>query len=68
VRIVHGKGLHSPQGPVLKGMVERLLSQRADVLAYASPPAAHGGTGALLALLARHRPGEQRPERTRPDR
>jgi DNA-nicking Smr family endonuclease len=61
VRIVHGKGLHSPQGPVLKGLVERVLSRRADVLAYASAPAALGGTGAVLALLARRRPGEQRP-------
>jgi len=61
VRIVHGKGLHSAQGPVLKGMVERMLSQRADVLAYASAPAAHGGTGAVLVLLARRRPGEHHP-------
>jgi DNA-nicking Smr family endonuclease len=55
VRIVHGKGLHSAQGPVLKGMVERMLSQRADVLAYTSAPPAHGGTGAVLVLLARRR-------------
>ena len=61
VRIVHGKGLHSPQGPVLKGLVERVLNLRADVLAYASAPPAHGGTGAVLVLLARRRPGEQRP-------
>ncbi|HEV2607788.1 MAG TPA: Smr/MutS family protein [Xanthomonadaceae bacterium] len=60
VRIVHGKGLHSAQGPVLKGVVERMLNQRADVLAYASAPAAHGGTGAVLVLLARRRPGERR--------
>ena len=64
VRIVHGKGLHSAQGPVLKGMVERTLNQRADVLAYATAPAALGGTGAVLVLLARRRPGEQRPERS----
>lgn len=58
VRVVHGKGLHSRvDGPVLKGLVDRLLSQRADVLAYASAPPAQGGTGAVLALLARHRPG-----------
>ena len=53
VRIVHGKGLHSPQGPVLKGLVERVLSRRADVLAYASAPPALGGTGVVIALLAR---------------
>ena len=52
VRIVHGKGLRSgPEGPVLKGVVERMLRQRADVLAYASAPAAQGGTGAVLVLL-----------------
>lgn len=61
VLIVHGKGLRSPQGPVLKGMVERALSQHADVLAYASAPAALGGSGAVLVLLARRRPGERRP-------
>jgi DNA-nicking Smr family endonuclease len=58
VRIVHGKGLRSGyEGPVLKGLVEHLLRQRADVLAYASAPEAQGGTGALLVLLARRRPG-----------
>jgi DNA-nicking Smr family endonuclease len=61
VRLVHGKGLHSPQAPVLKGLVERVLSRRADVLAYASTPPALGGTGAVLVLLARRRPGEQGP-------
>jgi DNA-nicking Smr family endonuclease len=59
VLIVHGKGLHSPFGPVLKHTVERVLNQRADVLAYASAPAAHGGTGAVLVLLARRRPGKR---------
>ena len=57
VRIVHGKGLHSASGPVLKGMVERVLSKRSDVLAYASAPTALGGTGAVLVLLARRKPG-----------
>jgi DNA-nicking Smr family endonuclease len=52
VRIVHGKGLRSAQGPVLKSVVERALARRADVLAYASAPAAQGGTGAVLVLLA----------------
>lgn len=60
VRIVHGKGLHSKAGgPVLKALVDRVLSQRADVLAYASAPPAQGGTGAALVLLARRRPGER---------
>ena len=52
VRIVHGKGLHSDSGvPVLKNLVDRVLRQRADVLAYHSAPAAQGGHGAVLALL-----------------
>jgi DNA-nicking Smr family endonuclease len=56
VRIVHGKGLHSDSGvPVLKNLVDRMLRQRADVLAFASPPPAQGGAGAVLALLKRTR-------------
>jgi DNA-nicking Smr family endonuclease len=52
VRIVHGKGLRSSsRGPVVKRMVEQLLRRRADVLAFASAPAAQGGTGAVLVLL-----------------
>lgn len=54
VRIIHGYGLHSHGGrPVLKAMVERVLHQRADVLAYTSAPRSAGG--AVLALLARRR-------------
>jgi len=52
VRIVHGKGRNSEERlPVLKNLVDRVLRQRADVLAFHSPPAAHGGTGAVLVLL-----------------
>lgn len=58
LRIVHGKGLHSKEGaPVLRGLVEALLRQRADVLAYVSAPPTQGGTGALLVLLGRARAG-----------
>ena len=54
VRIVHGKGGASGEGvPVLKNLVDRLLRQRGDVLAFHSAPPAQGGTGALLVLLAR---------------
>ena len=54
VRIIHGKGLRDDRGtPVLKNLVDRLLRQRADVLAFHSGPAAQGGTGAVLVLLAR---------------
>lgn len=53
VAVVHGKGLHSDSGvPVLKNLVDRVLRQRADVLAFHSAPAAAGGTGAVLVLLA----------------
>lgn len=54
VRIVHGKGRNSEERlPVLKNLVDRVLRQRADVLAFHSPPAAQGGTGAVLVLLER---------------
>ena len=53
VRIAHGKGIHSDSGiPLLKNLVDRLLRQRTDVLAFHSAPAAQGGTGAVLVLLA----------------
>ena len=39
------QGLNSPDGvPLLKNLVDRLLRQRADVLAFHSAPAAQGGT------------------------
>jgi len=54
VRIIHGKGMQSEGGvPVLKNLVDRVLRQRNDVLAFHSAPATQGGTGALLVLLAR---------------
>ena len=53
VRVIHGKGLHGgSNAPVLKNLVDRVLRQRADVLAFHSAPAAQGGTGAVLVLLA----------------
>ncbi len=56
IRIVHGKGLGSGNGvPVLKNLVDRVLRQRADVLAFHSAPPAQGGTGAVLVLLRRAR-------------
>jgi DNA-nicking Smr family endonuclease len=62
VRIIHGKGLHGQSSiarggaPVLKNLVDRMLRQRADVLAFHSAPPAQGGTGAVLVLLAPRRP------------
>jgi len=52
VRIVHGKGLTSPnREPVLKGKVRRWLSHWDDVLAYCEAPRHAGGSGAVVALL-----------------
>lgn len=55
VKIIHGKGLHSPRGlPVLKHRVEISLRQNDDVLAYCSAPTWAGGHGATLVLLRRN--------------
>lgn len=52
VRIVHGKGLSSPnREPVLKGKVRRWLAQRDEILAYCEAPPHAGGEGAVLVLL-----------------
>ena len=52
VRIVHGKGLRSrAAGPVLKGLTDRMLRRRDDVIAFASARPALGGTGAVVVLL-----------------
>ena len=52
VRVVHGKGLSSPnREPVLKGKVRRWLAQRDEVLAYCETPRHSGGGGAVLVLL-----------------
>jgi DNA-nicking Smr family endonuclease len=52
VRVIHGKGLTSPnREPVLKGKVRRWLSQWDDVLAYCEAPRHAGGSGAVVALL-----------------
>lgn len=55
VRIIHGKGLRSKAtGPVLKGLTDRLLRRRDDVVAFASARPAQGGTGAVVVLLKPH--------------
>jgi DNA-nicking Smr family endonuclease len=52
VRIVHGKGLSSPnREPILKGRVRQWLAQRDEVLAYCEAPQHAGGSGAVLVLL-----------------
>ena len=52
VRIVHGRGLGSPnREPVLKGKLRKWLPLRGEVLAFCQAPRAHGGGGAALVLL-----------------
>ena len=52
VRVIHGKGLTSPnREPVLKGRVRLWLAHWGDVLAYCETPANAGGGGAVLVLL-----------------
>ena len=52
VRIIHGKGLRSKAGgPVLKGLTDRILRRRNDVVAFASARPMQGGTGAVVVLL-----------------
>lgn len=53
VRIVHGKGLSSPnREPVLKSRVRKWLQMRDEVLAYCEPRPHAGGGGAVVVLLA----------------
>ena len=54
VRIIHGKGLGSPNRlPVLKGRVDHWLRQHRDVLAFCSARRQDGGAGAVYVLLRR---------------
>ena len=52
VRVIHGKGMSSPnREPVLKGKVRRWLQRWDDVLAYCEAPRHAGGGGAVIVLL-----------------
>jgi DNA-nicking Smr family endonuclease len=52
VRIIHGKGLRSPnREPVLKRRVAGWLVQREDILAFCQARSADGGSGAVVVLL-----------------
>lgn len=52
VRIVHGKGLRSPnREPVIKKNLAAWLQQWKEILAYCQAPPAEGGSGAVLVLL-----------------
>lgn len=55
VKLIHGKGLRSrAAGPVIKRLVDKMLRQRDDIVAFASARSEQGGTGAALVLL-RHK-------------
>jgi DNA-nicking Smr family endonuclease len=52
VRIVHGKGLRSPnRQPVLKGKLGHWLIVRDEVLAFCEARPVDGGSGAVMVLL-----------------
>lgn len=51
VRIIHGKGLRSENGPRLKLMTRQLLRDHPQVLAFTSCRIADGGDGAVDVLL-----------------
>lgn len=51
IRVIHGKGLRSKAGPVLKRMVHQALREHAGVLAFTTCKAADGGSGAVDVLL-----------------
>ena len=52
IRIIHGQGYGSANGQaVLRTRVIQWLTQIPDIAAFHTAPAAHGGRGALLALV-----------------
>ncbi len=52
VRIIHGQGYGSANGQaVLKNLVSQWLTQIPAIACFATAPQAHGGRGALLALV-----------------
>ena len=55
VKVIHGRGLRSPDGPVLKEALKKWLqgSFRKHVVAYASARDCDGGLGAAYVLLRR---------------
>lgn len=58
VRVVHGRGLHSEAGPVLRGAVRRWLETgriAPEVAAYRDAPPELGGRGATLVALRRRK-------------
>jgi len=53
ILIIHGKGLHSPNGAVLRPVIHDFLSHCIDVVDWGQPPARLGGSGATWAILRR---------------
>ena len=55
VKIIHGRGLRSRAGPVVKRAVVKLLSgrYRKQIIAYVTARQCDGGLGALYVLLAK---------------
>lgn len=51
IRIIHGKGLRSANGPRLKIMTRQVLRDHPQVLAFTACKPADGGTGAMDVLL-----------------
>ncbi len=53
VKIIHGRGLRSPRGPVLKNAVIKWLSgrYRKNIIAFVTARQCDGGLGALYVLL-----------------
>jgi DNA-nicking Smr family endonuclease len=52
VRVVHGKGLSSPQKiSILRQLVRSWLMQRIEILAFCQAQPRDGGEGALMVLL-----------------
>ena len=58
VLVVHGRGVHSPEGPVLRAFLLRWLTESrvaSIVMAFASARPRDGGEGATYVLLRRSR-------------
>jgi len=53
VLIIHGKGSHGGEAPILKNLVHHWLPQLPFVIAYHSAIPRDGGTGALYVLIKR---------------
>nr|AOO54574.1 smr protein/muts2 [uncultured bacterium] len=51
VRIVHGKGKHGAEAPILKNLVNTWLRQLPIILAFCSAPRRDGGAGAVYVLI-----------------